>query len=143
MAWSTLAVDDVKTRLAWPELSALLSYHLAPGQSDPIGEVVSGVVNEVRGRVAACSRNTLGPANTVPDSLSHATLSIIRHRLATRLPGSEQVLDDVRQGEYRDAMELLKLVSKCDFYVEPGNPSTATSSTCGGSRYGGEANLAF
>lgn len=115
MAWITITDADVQTRLAGAELSAYRSAAKATGQADPLPEIISGVVDEVRGYVAACDRNTLGAGSTIPEKLKSAALAMIRYRLITRLPLS---IGDERKAEYNDALRLLERVSECKFSVE-------------------------
>src|SRR4051812_27549529 len=122
MSWITLTVDDVKPKLAAAELSALRSAALASGQGDPVAEILTEVVNEVRGYIAACERNTLGAGVTIPDKLKSATLAIVRYRAATRLPVKSFLTED-RVKENEAAVRLLEQVAGCKFAVE--EPTTA------------------
>jgi phage gp36-like protein len=115
MAWQSISTDDIKTRLAGAEVSALQTAALASGQTDPLPEVVAQVVDEVRGYVAA-GGIPLGAASTIPAKLLSAALAIVRFRLATRLPRFP--FDDNRKTEYRDAVALLGRVADGRFLVE-------------------------
>lgn len=129
MSWQTLSVDNVKTRLTGPELSALQSAALASGQEDPLPEIITTVVDEVRGYISA-GGHTLETGTTVPSKLVSASLAIIRYRLATRLP-VKSLLDENRIREYQDAVKLLERVADGRFAIE--EPVTATSEVQGGS----------
>lgn len=134
--WIEITVADVQTRLAGAELSAYRGSALAQGQADPLPEIVVAVVDEIRGYVAACSRNTLGAGNTIPSKLKASALSMIRYRLITRLPLS---IGEERKQEYRDALDLMRDVASCKFAVEePQTPdeseAIATSLPAMGSR---------
>lgn len=119
--WIELTEDDVLTRLAGPELTAYKSAALAVGQADPLPEVLEGVINEVRGRVAACQANKLGDGDTIPDELKHHALAIVRYRLITRLPIQ---MRPERTQEYEDALSALDKVAECKFAIEaPATPS--------------------
>lgn len=124
MAWISITADDVLTKLAGAELSVFRTAATAVGQADPLPEIIEQVVDEVRGYVAACARNTLGSAGTIPAKLKSATLAMIRYRLITRLPIS---IKEERKQEYRDALDLLSDVAACRFAVE--EPTTATTET--------------
>ena len=115
MAWISIEEDDVKTRLAGTELSSYQTVALASGQSDPLPEIISQVVNEVRGYIAACASNTLGDGETIPDKLLAAALAMIRYRLTTRLPIE---VTEQRELEYKEAIRLLERVSECKFAIE-------------------------
>lgn len=121
MAWVTITEADVQTRLAGAELSSYRSAAKAQGQVDPLPEIISNVVAEVRGHIAACERNTLGDGETIPEKLMHTALALIRYRLITRLP---LTVSEERKEEYRDATELLHRVADCKFAVE--EPETAS-----------------
>lgn len=116
--WVELTEDDVRTRLSASELAALEGEELAEGQDSPLEDILSGVVREVRGRVAACASNALGDGDTIPDELLHHALAIVRYRLCTRLPGMEALLDDRRTREYDAAMSALRDVAACKFAIE-------------------------
>lgn len=117
MAWKTLSEEQVRTRLSGPELAALRTAALAAGQEDPLPEVIAQVTGEVRGYVAACSANRLGPAGTIPPQLESAALALIRYRLAGRLPVRTLMTDD-RRTEREAAERLLRDVAACKFAVE-------------------------
>ena len=118
MSWITITEDDVKTRLTGAELSAFRTAALAAGQTDPLPEVIAQVTDEVRGYIAACPRNSLGAAGTIPKRLLGAALNIIRYRVATRLPSMKALIDGLREGEYKDALTLLRQVAACDYAIE-------------------------
>jgi phage gp36-like protein len=115
MSWITLTPDDILLRLAGAEKAAYTTAALAGGQSDPLPEILEQVTDEVRGYIAACASNTLGPAGTLPPRLRLAALDIARYRLVTRLPNR---LTDERKEEYRNAIKLLESVASCKFAVE-------------------------
>jgi phage gp36-like protein len=117
MTWITITASDVKTRLTGVELTALQSVALASGQADPLDEVVSQVIDEVRGYVAANPKNTLGDAGTIPPKLLSAALAIIRYRLATRLP-VKSILTEQRVKENEAAIRLLERIADNKFAIE-------------------------
>lgn len=118
MAWVSITTDEVKERISGPEFEAFQTWHLDDGQSDPIPGTISRVVSEVRGRVAACERNTLDDdATKIPDELHNAALSIIAWRLSTRFPGGNVLQDDSRRKDYEDAVQLLKDAANCELAV--------------------------
>lgn len=127
MAWLTISVDDVKTRLTGAELSAVQSAALAEGQTDPLPEIVGQVVDEMRGYMAA-GGVTLGESGTIPKKLLGASLAIIRYRLATRLP-VKSLLTEQRVAENRDALALLDRVASGRFLVE--EPETEDTEVTG------------
>lgn len=123
MSWISVTVADIATRLADPELDAARNALVAAG--DPLPDIVSAVVAEVRGYVGACRTNRLGPAGTIPDELLNAALALIRGRLLSRLPVTS--LDtDARRKEVDSAERLLREVAACRFVVSlPAEPAPA------------------
>lgn len=127
MAWTTITVEHVKTRLAGAELAAVQSAALAEAQTDPLPEIVGQVLDEIRGYVAA-GGVTLGIAGTIPSKLVGAALAIIRYRLCTRLP-VKSLLTDARVSENTEALALLVRVSDRKFSVE--EPTEADTEQAG------------
>ena len=125
MAWISITETDVQTRLAGAELSALKTAALADGQTNPLTEIIEQVVDEIRGYVAACERNTLGEGTTIPQKLLATALAMIRFRLSTRLPGFR--VDENRRSENEQAIRLLERVAACRFAnEEPEEEATET-----------------
>ncbi len=123
MSWIALTETNVRTKLSGPEISALKAAALSAGQSDPLVDVVSQVVREIRGYVAACDRNELGDGATIPDELEGAAISRIRFELATRLPVASLLTED-RRSANTNAISLLKEVAACRFLIV--RPATAS-----------------
>jgi hypothetical protein len=123
--WITLQPDDLASRLSEAEYNALQS--AATGiYGNTVPTVLADVVKEVRGRVAACARNTLGPEGTIPDELKAAALALARWRCLSRLPGMRALQDEARRAEYNDALALLADVARCSFaIVAPESPLPA------------------
>ncbi len=130
MAWVTITSDDVKTRLAGAELTALQTAAKSAGQADPLPEIVTATVDEARGYIASNQANTLGAGETVPGKLVSCCLAIIRYRLATRLP-VRGLLTPQREQEYKDAIRLLERVADGKFAIE--EPETEDTELLSGS----------
>lgn len=118
MPWQQITEIDVRDRLSGPELAAYKSAALAVGQTDPLPGIIQQSVDEVRGYIAACARNSLEEGAAVPSKLVGATVAIIRYRLISRLPLNSAALLDTRREEYKDALRLMEQVSACKFAVE-------------------------
>lgn len=117
MAWITINEAHLAERLAAAELTAVQT--AATGDAgNPVPEVLSAVVGEIRGRVAANPRNRLGEAGTIPGELRAAALAIARWRVLSRLPGMRMLQDDARRMEYNDGLALLAAVARGDFAIE-------------------------
>jgi len=127
MAWATLTVDDLKSRLAGAELASLQTAALADGQTDPTAETLAQVIDEVRGYIAAAGV-TLGTGITIPSKLKNTTLNLARYRLCSRLPVAS-LLTDARKQEYQDAIRLLEQVAAGRFRVE--EPTVAADEQAG------------
>jgi hypothetical protein len=108
MSWISITEADVQTRLSAGELSAFKNAALVVGQVNPLPEIITGVVLEIRNAVANNDSNTLGDGETIPQGALHHALAIIRYRLATRLPGMARLIDELRRREYEDAVSWLR-----------------------------------
>lgn len=145
MAWTELTVEDLKPRLLGQELTILQSRGLGEFQGDPVPEVISQVVDEVRGYIAANAKNSLGPAGTLPPQLKQAAVSLAIWALAGR-PGAagKIVRSDDRKEQKNDAIALLKAVARDEFKVEqPTELGTEVISDTKPSAYGGDCKLDF
>ena len=117
MSWVTITDADILGKSAGAEVEAARSAALAQGQTDPVPGIVAQVVREVRGYVATCERNKLGPAGTIPDELRGAALNRIRFECATRLPQGA-LMDDDRRASNRDALAMLRDAAACKITIE-------------------------
>lgn len=126
MSWITISADDVARRLAAAELSALKTAAKASGQDGDtiLEEAINDVTTQVRGYVAACSRNVLGEAGTIPDECKGAALALVRDYLFTRLPAMKALNDELRQKETERATQQLRDVAACKLaIVAPTTPA--------------------
>jgi hypothetical protein len=130
--WIAITENDVKTRLAGDELEAFMTAALAPEQGNPLPEIIASVTDRVRGYVAACARNKLGAAGTIPARLLGPALAVIRFELGNRLPGMKDLIDSLREKEYDNALRLFDRVAACDFMIE--DPAAATDAGSAGVR---------
>lgn len=129
MSWITLTEPNVITKLSGPEIAAMKTAALQPAQVNPLPGVISQVVKEIRGYVAACERNVLGAGETIPDELEGAAISRIRFELATRLPVASLLTEDRRTAN-ANALTLLRDAAACRFLiVSPATPTTDEIST--------------
>lgn len=125
MAWITLTSAACQERLLAAEFAALSTVSLPEGKTadDIVGEVVTEIANEIRGRVAACARNTLGEAGTIPDELLLVAKDLFVYRFLNRVPGMARLLNQTRRDANASAEEKLVAVAKCQFAIVP--PATA------------------
>ena len=130
--WITLNEEDVQGRLAGAELTALKSSALASGKTaaEVLAQAIEDVTKEVRGYVAACTRNQLGDGATIPDELKGAALALVRDYLFTRLPGMKMLNDEIRQKEVDRAMSKLRDAANCKLLIV--QPETASAAQAAG-----------
>jgi hypothetical protein len=129
MSWITLTEANILTKLSGPEIAAMKTAALQAAQANPLPEVITQVVREIRGYVRGCGSNTLGEGETIPDELLGAAISRIRFELATRLPVSSLITEDRRTAN-SNALALLRDVAACKFFVvTPATPTTEQAST--------------
>ena len=118
--WITLQSSAVQGALTSTEATALSTYLLAEGASDPLTEVVARTCAEVRGYVAVRYGTAVGEAGTVPEELESAAISVARWRLLTRLAAgraAQVLLTEGRRKEYEDAVVLLRDVAAGKFAI--------------------------
>jgi phage gp36-like protein len=115
--WRPLNEADLRTVLTAPEIDACRTAALNQGEPDPVPATLALVAQTVRGYIAGCSRNTLGPAGTLPEQLIGDAGVVARHRLLTRFP-EVGLLSDARVNEYNQAMTALRDVAAGRIAVE-------------------------
>jgi len=132
MSYITLVEADLQSALTGPELNAVKTAALAAGQTGVVAEILSQVTTEVRARVAACAKNTLGESGTIPDECKSAAVDIAVYRIAKRLPG-KVVLTDERNNANDNAIAFMRDVAKCDVaIVPPSTPAPGAEQAAGG-----------
>lgn len=104
--------------MAGPELSSFRAAALATGQSDPIAAQILLVVDLVRGYIAGCERNTLGPDGTVPEKLVGVTLDLLVLEVEKRCAGKLIDPQGHRAEAARTAMSILRDVAACRFAID-------------------------
>jgi hypothetical protein len=117
MSWLALVPEDVARKVAGPELEAAREAALAEGQPDPLPQIIEDTIGTIRGYIAGCRSNTLGPTGTIPPQLVGTALVLIRTAALNRLPVSS-LHTETRREEYRDAITTLHDVSACKFVLE-------------------------
>jgi hypothetical protein len=123
--WINITKSDIQASYNDTTLEAMLSVATANGQSDPTTTLIPDVTMEVRAYVR--SRNTLGPAGTVPQELKNAAVDIICYRVAQRIAGGDEAKNWKAAND--QAMDKLKAVARGDFKVSaPDTPTTDVTS---------------
>ena len=113
--WREITEDDVLTTLTAPEMAAFRTAAIGEDQEDPLPAVTKTAVGEARGYIAGCRTNVLEAGDTVPESMIHQVVTIIRYRLISRLPIRVR---EAREQEYKDARTYLRDVSICRVGIE-------------------------
>jgi hypothetical protein len=118
MSWRILKEKDLLNQISGAELEALRSAVLAMGQSDPVQPSIDDVTAEVRGYIAANSKNELDadPAK-LPDRLIAASGSLIIIQIMTRAAGTMIDPDGARQKRADEARRLLRDVAAGNFSI--------------------------
>lgn len=136
MPWIALTDDHIKARLAYDELIAIESTGGEDGAACRLEGIIVQVTALIRAKVAGCHKNTLGTAGTIPEECLHAAATIAKHDIRASLPshGGEDE-GGLRKEEYREAMNFLNSVSKCEIGItDEGGAVDGQDSGC----YGGD-----
>ena len=114
--WKTLTESDIADGVNGPVLNAARTAALKAGQPDPLPTELARVTREVRGRVAACAKNTLGPAGMIPDEAETAAIDIVVYRLCKRVGDAllKQSIVDAKTA----AVAYLKDMATCAVAIE-------------------------
>ena len=136
MAWSELTDSEIKSRLSHAEVEAIEE---TGGGDDRLPGIIDQVTELVRSRVAACSRNTMGTAGTIPAECKHAAAAIARHNLINTVPTGYTITEE-RENEYRDALQFLDKVADCKVGIAGAD---GTIDGRAGGSYGGRKLLNF
>ena len=119
MSWIAFTAAMVTERLNSAEVTAM-----RPLGNDPLPDIVSQVVREVRSRVSAFPSNQVGPAGTIPDELLGAAVARARFELLCVLPVSS-LLTEGRKLANENARKDLEAAAAGRLRVE--QPATAGS----------------
>lgn len=125
--WVTITELKVFTGLSGAEMLPIKTAAVGAGQTESLTETIRNVVNECRGYIAACSQNTLGDGETVPEKLVDSCIAVIRYRLFARLP---LVITAARIDAKNDALSLWRHVAACKFRIE--EPTTPDDESLAG-----------
>jgi hypothetical protein len=115
--------------MAGTELAAYRTAAKAEGQEDPLPGRITAVVRFVRGKAAACEKNTLGPAGTIPDEVLDDAIAIIRLRLINRVGAT---VSDERKTAAKEALTTMRELARCEIAIEqPEMPSEEVTASGG------------
>jgi hypothetical protein len=118
MSWISITDAEILTRISGAELSGFRAAALGTGQVDPVPVVTLQVVEMVRGYIAGCRQNQLGPETTVPEKLIGPTVDLIVVEVEKRAAGSLIDPSGTRRDSQREAMTILRDVAACRFVLE-------------------------
>lgn len=142
MSWVAIDADNIRSRYTQLERDAFAgAAALGEDGYDPLPEIIEQVTEMVRGYVAGCASNPMGPDGLIPQRLMDAAVSIIRYKVVARLPQTFPAFTEQRRKEYEDAIAQLKDVAACKFAVDTlgtGQGSTPTGNTLGRGAYGSD-----
>lgn len=118
MSWRAITEADLLTRISGAELQTFRQAVLAAGQADPVQPVFDQVTDQVRGYVAGCPANKLGPDGTIPVKLLGPTLALCVMEVMARCGGRIVDPGEHRRQSARDAYATLKDVAACVFKLD-------------------------
>lgn len=128
--WRIITEADLLKQISGAELDALRSAVLGD-QPDPVQPSIDDVTAEVRGYIAANSKNDLdGSAAKIPDRLIASAVSLIIIQIMTRAGGTLIDPEGARQKRADEARRLLRDVASGAFSIA--DPVTGTESTGSG-----------
>ena len=142
MSWIPITVDDVLDRICDNENDAYEETGEAlPVVRERLPGIIAQVTSHVRGKVAACSKNTgkMGAAGTIPDECLFSAIAIIRHALISTQPTAQGITEN-REKELEAANKFLDQVASCDVAITdpsgnyPGEPIDTLTPAYGGKK---------
>lgn len=123
MSWTPITVADLKDAKASALVEACRTAALGAGQTDPVPNIITNVVNRIRAEVAGCNKNVLDADTTaIPNDLKSLASRMIVREAMSRL---RKPLTDDEIREERNDLDYLKRIAACDVPVaEPDTPLT-------------------
>ena len=108
----------VEARLSGPEITAVQTYDLASGQTDPLPVAISLALAEVRGYIPS---NCLNADTTlIPPELKDTAIIITIEKLSGRLSGGGLIMSENRRQSFEIAIQRLRDTARGNYHVEPG-----------------------
>jgi len=129
--WQIITIADLEDYLLAPQLAAIRTAALAPGQDDPVERAIQDVVIEVRNRVAQCGTNTISPtAGTIPPELVRHACYLILEAAQGRIPSLS--LEDFQVRMANEARRIMREVGQCDFHITQPSDGVPTDDVISG-----------
>jgi hypothetical protein len=115
--WRQITEADLLKQISGAELDSLRGVVLG-NQDDPVQPSIDDVTAEVRGYIAANSKNDLdADASKIPDRLIAASVSLIIIQIMTRAGGTVIDPEGARQKRADEARRLLRDVASGSFSI--------------------------
>ncbi|MDR2721076.1 MAG: hypothetical protein LBB15_02195, partial [Puniceicoccales bacterium] len=116
-SWIKITVNDLYDYLVASQVNVLRRRVLAPGQSDPLGDIICDITARVRAEISGNQRNILSANRLeIPQNLKSAACYLILECAQTRLPALKLTADQIRLAD--DSREYLKRISQGEVPVE-------------------------
>ncbi|MDR1255769.1 MAG: hypothetical protein LBJ94_02500 [Puniceicoccales bacterium] len=116
-SWIEITVDDLYDYLVSSQVDILRKRILAPGQEDPLGDIIKDVTARVRAEISGNQRNVLSANKLeVPQNLKSAACYLILECAQTRIPALRLTGDQIRLAD--DAREYLRRIAQGEVPVE-------------------------
>ncbi len=128
--WRAMTEADLLQRISGTELETMRAVLLGDTQDDPVAAQIALTTDLVRGFIAACRENRMGPGGTLPSGLILLAADICIVDLNTRAGGV--LIDDSKQrAKARDtAVDILRNdVATCRYAIEDPDTGAHGSAT--------------
>lgn len=141
MAWIELTADHIRDRLSINELDTWDDAGQDDGKEiSRIPGIIDQTVGLIRGRVASCRDNQLGPAGLIPEELLWAGATIAKYMMLNSIPAVGDTAQSERSEENRRAHDMLDQAADCKLLIADESGATANQVS---SVYGGDCKLHF
>lgn len=116
-SWIEITVEDLYDYLVAPQIDTLRKRALAPGQDDPLEDIIGDVTARVRAEISGNQRNMLSAnKREIPQNLKSTACYLILECAQTRFPALKLANDQIRLAD--DAREYLRRIAKGEVPVE-------------------------
>lgn len=116
MPWISLTPADLDATKLAPLMDALSAVARAPGQGDPLLEIIANATLRIRRMIAACRTNTVdADETTIPASLKSLASRMVVREAKDRL---EIELTETEKEAWRVDERELTRISNCELPIE-------------------------
>jgi hypothetical protein len=122
--WTNITEADLKDAKVAALVDACRTAALGAGQTDPMPNVIAGVIQRIRDEIKGCARNVLDLDPTkIPAGLKALAARMVVREMQSRL--RIQLKPDETE-EWRQDVRYLERIAKCEVPVAvPDNPETS------------------